>query len=195
MHCTNCTAHCPQAVRECAVGVAVPTTHRQCGISLQELHCPPPQGSQVVHCTSSTAHCPWVVWQRMTRVPLPVAHRQRATVLHDSQCPQPPGSEAVRCKNSTAHCPRALRQCIAGVPLPTAPRQCASALQELPSLGSDHLLSRTPRPPSWWAHALHEFHCPPPPGNVAVHCRSCTTYCTQALRQCVVGVALPTAPK
>ena len=42
------------------------------------------------------------------------------------------------CRSSTAHCPQAVWQCIARVPF----------------LGSDRLLGRTPRPPSWWACAL-----------------------------------------
>ena len=46
-----------------------------------------------------------------------------------------------------------------------------------------------------WACALQEFHCPPPPGGVAVHCRSCTDHCPEAVRQCIAGIALPTAPR
>ena len=57
------------------------------------------------------------------------------------------------------------------------------------------LLDRTPRPPSWRARALQDFDCPPPPGGVAVHCRSCTAQCPEAVRQCVARVPLPTAPK
>ena len=80
--------------------------------------------------------------------------------------------------------PRAVRQCIAGVALPTARRQ--------------------------WGRALQELHCPLPRGSGAVYCRSCTAYCPQgseavhcrsstthcplAVRQCIAGVALPTAP-
>ena len=46
----------------------------------------------------------------------------------------------------------------------------------------------------YWAHALHEFHCPPPPSGVAVHCKNCTAHFPQAVRQCVARIALPTAP-
>ena len=81
-----------------------------------------------------------------------------------------------------------------GVPLRVAPRQRGSVLLEYPSLGSDRLLSTTPRPPSWSARALEEFHCPLPLGTVAVHHRSCPAHGRQAVWQCIVGIALPTAP-
>ena len=77
----------------------------------------------------------------------------------------------------------------------TTPHHTGSALQEFRSLGSDRLLGRTPRPPSWWARALQEFHRPPPSGSVAVHCRSCTAHRPQAVWQCIAGVPQPTAPK
>ena len=34
----------------------------------------------------------------------------------------------------------------------------------------------------WWARALQEFHYPLPPSGVAVHCRSCTAHCPEAMR-------------
>ena len=34
-----------------------------------------------------------------------------------------------------------------------------------------------------------------PPGSEAVHCRSCTAHCPQAVRRCSAGVALSTAPR
>ena len=92
VHCRSCTAHCPQAMRQCIAEVPPPTAPGQWGSALQELHCPLPPGSEAVHCRSCTAHCPQ-------------------------------GSEAVHCRSCTAYCPRAVRQCIAGVALPTAPRQ------------------------------------------------------------------------
>ena len=42
--------------------------------------------------------------------------------------------------------------------------------------------------------ALQESHCPLPPRSEAVHCRSSTAHHLRAVRQCVAGVALPTAP-
>ena len=81
--------------------------------------------------------------------------------------------------------PRAVRQCIAGVRLPTAPRQCGTVLQEL----------HCPLPPG--SEAVHcrssTAHCPQ--GSGAVHCRSSTAHCPRAVRQCVAGVPLPTAPR
>ena len=68
--------------------------------------------------------------------------------------------------------------------LPTAPRQWGSALQEL----------HCPLPPGTEAVHCSELHCPLPPGSEAVRCRNCTVPCPQAVRQCVAGVALPTAP-
>ena len=56
----------------------------------------------------------------------------------------------MHCRSSTAHYPQVGRQCVAGIRLPTAPTQCGSALQEFRFLGSDRLLGRIPRPPSWW---------------------------------------------
>ena len=39
-----------------------------------------------------------------------------------------------------------------------------------------------------------ESHCPLPPGSEAVHSRGSTAHCPQAVRQCIAGVPLPTAP-
>ena len=50
-----------------------------------------------------------------------------------------------------------------------------------------------PTAPKRCGRALQEFHCPLPPGSEVVHCRSCTTHCPQAVRQCIAGVPLPTA--
>ena len=136
VHCRSCGVHCPQAVRQCIAGVALPTAPKQWGSALQEFHCPVPPGSEVVHCRSCSVHCPQ-------------------------------GNEAVRCRSCTAHCPQAVRQCIAGVALPTAPKQ--------------------------WGSALQGFHCPLPPGSEAVHCSSSTAHCYGTVRQCIAGVALSTA--
>ena len=73
-----------------------------------------------------------------------------------------------------------------GVARPTAPGRCGSALQEFRFLGSVCLLGRIPRPPSWWAHAWQELHCPPPPGGVAVDNKSSTAHCPQAERGSVL---------
>ena len=173
-HCTSSTAHRPQAVWRYIVGVAPP----------------PALGSEAVYCRSCTAHCPEALWQCIAGVPL---FRRRLPSGQDS--PSPELGRPSHCNCSTAHRPQAVWHCIVGVALPTAPRHCGSALQEFRSLGSDRLLGRTPRPPSWWALALQEFHCPPPPGRVAVHCTSSTAHSPQAVRLCIAGVALPTAPE
>ena len=76
VHCRSCAAHCPQAVRQCIAGVALPTAPRQWGSALQELHCPLASGSEAVHCRRSTAHCPQAVWQCIAGVALPTAPRQ-----------------------------------------------------------------------------------------------------------------------
>ena len=76
VHCRSCTAHCPQQVRQCIAGVALPTAPRRWGSALQELHCPLPPGSEAVHCRSSTAHCPQAVRQCIAGVALPTAPRQ-----------------------------------------------------------------------------------------------------------------------
>ena len=76
VHCRSCTVHCPQAVRQCIAGVALPTAPGQCGGALQEFHSPLPPGSEAVHCTSCTAHCSQAVRQCVAGVPLPTALRQ-----------------------------------------------------------------------------------------------------------------------
>ena len=88
LHCRSCTAHCPQAVRQCIAGVAAPTAPRQWGRALQELHCPLPQGSEAVHCKSSTAHCPQAVRQCVAGVPLPTAlcPQLQCSRAHTVQC-------------------------------------------------------------------------------------------------------------
>ena len=47
VHCTSCTANCPQAVRQCFAGVAQPTAPRQ----------------RRSVCVRYTTHCPQTVWQ------------------------------------------------------------------------------------------------------------------------------------
>ena len=42
---------------------------------------------------------------------------------------------------------------------------------------------------------LQELNCTLSPGIWAVHWRSCSAHCPQAVRQCIAGVALPTAPR
>ena len=76
VHCRSSTAHCPQAVRQCIAGVALPTAPRQCGSVLQELHCPLTQGSEAVHYRGCTVRCPQAVRQCIARVPLPTAPGQ-----------------------------------------------------------------------------------------------------------------------
>ena len=81
VHCRSCTAHCPQAVRQCIAGVPLPTAPRQCGSALQELHYPLPPGSEAVHSRSCTAHCPQKVRQCIAGVVLPTAPRQCGSAL------------------------------------------------------------------------------------------------------------------
>ena len=74
----------------------------------------------------------------------------------------------------------------AGVPGSTSPR----ALQDTPTTPWAGL----PTAPRQSGSALQELRCPLPPGSGAEHCRSSTAHCPQAVRQCIAGVALPTAP-
>ena len=128
MHCRSSTAPCPQAVRQCSAGVALPTAPRQCGSALQELHCPPPPGPGAVCCRSTTAHCP----------------RQGGSVLQEMPGPLPQGREAVSGGSTTPHCPQAMRQCKARFPLPTAPRLPSSALHcPLPSAHNNSAAGHT----------------------------------------------------
>ena len=104
----------------------------------------------------------------------PQAHfRQRPLRGKDSQSPQLVGAR----RRGLPHPTGALWAATASwarLPVPPAggPALMGAAVPRGCSLDSDRLLGRTPRPPSSWARALHEFHCPPPPGSVAVHCRS-----------------------
>ena len=61
------------------------------------------------------------------------------------------------------------------------------------SFGGDRRLGTSPRRPSWWAGALQEFHCPPPPSGVDVHCRSFTAHYPWEVKECVARVVQPTA--
>ena len=76
VHCRSCNAHCPQAVRQCMAGVALPTAPRQWGRALQELHCPLPPGSEIGHCRSCAAPCPQALGQSIAGIPLPTAPGQ-----------------------------------------------------------------------------------------------------------------------
>ena len=90
-HCKSCSAHCPQAVKQCITGVALPTAPGQCGSASQELHCQLPPGSVAGHCRNCTAHCPQAVNQCITGVPLPIAPRRCGSALQELHCPLPPG--------------------------------------------------------------------------------------------------------
>ena len=72
-HCISCTAHCPHAVWRLIARFPLPTTPRQCGHALQQLHYQPPTGIVAKHCSSSTTLSPRVVWACMKTVPLPNA--------------------------------------------------------------------------------------------------------------------------
>ena len=66
-----------------------------------------------------------------------------------------------------------------------------------------------PTAPGQCGNALRELHCPLPPGGETVWCRSSTTHLgsesvysrsstahgPRAVRQCIAGVQLPTAPR
>ena len=114
VHCRSSTAHCPQAVRQCIAGVALPTAPRQCGSALRELRRPLPPGSEAVHCRSSTPHCPRAVRQCIAGVALSTAPRQCGSALRELRRPLP----------------QAGRQCIAGDARPTAPREGGSERRE-----------------------------------------------------------------
>ena len=94
----------------------------------------------------------------------------------------PLGSEAVHCRRSTTHCPLAVRQYIAKVALPAVPPPRGSALQEL----------HYPLPQAL-RHCIVGLSLPP--SNEAVYCRSCTAHYPHEVWQCMVGVALPAAPR
>ena len=51
-----------------------------------------------------------------------------------------------------------------------------------------------PTAPTPWGSVSQEFHCPLPPGNAAVYCRSCAAQCPRAVRQSIAGVPLPLPP-
>ena len=44
LQCKSSTAHCPQAERQCIVGVQLPSAPKQCSDALKESHCPPSPG-------------------------------------------------------------------------------------------------------------------------------------------------------
>ena len=169
MYSRSCTANCPQA-----------TAPRQKGSVLHELHCLLPTSSAGVRCKRATAHYMWALRRCIAGAALPTAPSSMAEHCKSctAHCPWPMGSAmqqwhcrlpvdsaAMHCRGSTASYPRAVRQCIARVLLPTVPRKRGRALQEF------RLMGRTPRPPGLWAGALQEFHWPPSPGGVALHCR------------------------
>ena len=99
--------------------------------------------------------------------------------------PTASGSEAVHCRSCTAHCPQAVGRCIAEGPLPAAPRQWGSLLQEL----------ICPLPLGSEAVHFRRSTAPCQQGSGAAHCKSPTAHCPQAVRQCVAGGPLPTAPR
>ena len=108
---------------------------------------------------------------------MPTAPGQWGNALQEFHCPLPLSNVAVHDRSSTAHCPQSVRQFIAAVRLPTAHGHCGSALQEY------RLLGNIPPPPSWWARALHECHCPLPPAGMALHYSSCPGHCPKAVWQ------------
>ena len=96
------TAHCPHTVRHCFGGFPAPTTLKECGQALQQLH------YQTLTC-SVAKDCSRALQQ---------VHR-----------PQPAGSSAVHYNFYTAQCTYALWWCIGAVPPPMPPKQCGGALQ------------------------------------------------------------------
>ena len=194
MRYRNFTTYCPDGVRHCIAGVAMPIAPKQRGSAMQELPCPLPPGSEVVYYRSPTAHCPQEVRHRVAEVPLPTAPGQcggafRAfhyplprgsevlqefhcalapmhggSVVHESHSPLPPSREAIYCRSSTAQYLQGVRQCVAEVPLPLPP-------------------------------GTEAVHYPLPLAREVVYCRICTAHCLQAVRQRIAGVPHTTAPK
>ena len=79
VYCRSSTAHCPQAVMQSIVGVAVPTAPRQRSSAVQkerDLHCPLPPSSEAVFNKGSAAHCPRAVRQCIAGIALPSAPKQ-----------------------------------------------------------------------------------------------------------------------
>ena len=160
-----------------------------------EMHCVTAYGPwavQLLHCTAPMRRGvgQWNSWNAMPHclVAMGSVAAEYTTSLPGGtrQC-NSCNARGVHCRSSTAHCPYTMRQCIVGLALPTA-------LQDYGSLGSDHLVGRTPSPSSWWPRALLTFVCPRPAGGVAVYCKISTANCPEAVRQHTAGVALPTAP-
>ena len=204
MCCRRSTTHFPHAVRrwiarapvligteavwQCAAKVRPPTVPRQCGSVQQEFHRPLPQGGAAVCSRRPTAalprgnlaacsrlpsaHCPKAVWQCAARVPLTTAPEQVRQEFHYS-------------RSSTTHCPKAVWQCVGGDPLPISPMQCGGGLHEL-------LCSLAPRQ---CGSVQRKFDRPLSPGSVAVCSKSFAARCPKAVRQCVAGDPLPTAPE
>ena len=52
-----------------------------------------------------------------------------------------------------------------------------------------------PTTPRQWGSALQELHCPLPLSSEAAHDSCSTAYWPQAVRRCILGVALPIAPR
>ena len=174
-------------MRKCTTGLPLPTTPRQCGSVPKEFHCPLPPCSVVVYHSTSTAHCPKAVQQRTAGGPPPL----------------PLGAVTVYRGSLNALCPQAMRQCTTAFPLP-----CPYAVRQSTSRAS---LLVAPRQ---CGSVLLEFHCPLPRGSVAVYYRSSTAphwplpsintavydsssnaLYPEVVRQCAVGVPLPTTPR
>ena len=66
----------PQVVRQSVDGVALPNVPRRRSSALQDLHRPPPPGSEAVYCRSPAAHCPQALGLCVAGVPLPTASMQ-----------------------------------------------------------------------------------------------------------------------
>ena len=116
-HCRNCTAHCPQAVKQCITRLVLPTAPSHCGSASRKCHCP---------LLLAVRHC-------IAGVPLPTAPMEGGSALHELRCALPLGSVAVHCTDATTHYPQAVGQRITEVALPTAPKQCGNALQAIVS--------------------------------------------------------------
>ena len=54
-------------------------------------------------------------------------------------------------------------------------------------------MGRSAHPPSGGPCALQGFHCPPPLGSVAMHCKSSIAHGPKTVWLCKVGAPLPTA--
>ena len=159
-----------------------------------QFHCPLPTAAHV-HVGCTTARSGTLALDYLGGAVAALAEGRATTAF----CPEGRATTA----HGYAHCPQARvsAQCIASggrgeefcPPLPTAPwpegkteksRQCIAIRPTATILRVD-----------WCQVTRQELHRPLPPGSEVVYCGRSTAHCPQAVRQCIAGVALPTAPR